>query len=146
MSDETNDRLFIRFSGALFDAGGTWWESADPKRQIELEHEPHALQAELGTVQQVPADSPVSGLVDTINRLEAWVQDYGHEKQSAFIADLQALIGAAKVINRAMKVLRGLEDFGGTDDDGLVSAHVVDHALAIMQEGQQLHPISNRTS
>ena len=84
----------------------------------------------------------MSDLVDEINRLEAWVRNYGHEKQPEFIADLRTLIAAAKTISRAVELLQGLEDVSVTmDDEGstalMVCAFGVDHAVAILQEGQQ---------
>ena len=82
----------------------------------------------------------MSDLVDEINRLEAWVRNYGHEKQPAFIADLRTLIGAAKAISRAVEVLRGLEDVTVMMDDceaAIAYARAVDHTVAILQEGQQ---------
>ena len=83
----------------------------------------------------------MSDIVDTINRLESWVRNYGHEKQPAFIADLRVLIGAAKAVSRAVEVLKNLDLVTLRNDDGgvqlLVCAHAVDHAVAILQEGQQ---------
>ena len=82
----------------------------------------------------------MSDIVDTINRLEAWVRNYGHEKQPAFIADLRVLIGAAKAISRAVELLQNLEDVTVTMDDceaAIAYARAVDHAVAILQEGQQ---------
>ena len=48
----------------------------------------------------------MSDIVDTINRLEAWVRNYGHEKQPAFIADLKTLICTAKAAGRAVDWLQ----------------------------------------
>ena len=82
----------------------------------------------------------MSDLVDEINRLEAWVRNYGHEKQPAFIADLRVLIGAAKTISRAVELLQNLEDVTVTMDDceaAIAYSRAVDHAVAILQEGQQ---------
>ncbi len=82
----------------------------------------------------------MSDIVDTINRLEAWVRNYGHEKQPEFIADLKTVIGAAKAISRAVELLQGLEDVTVTMDDceaAIAYARAVDHAVAILQEGQQ---------
>lgn len=82
----------------------------------------------------------MSDIVDTINRLEAWVRNYGHEKQPAFIADLRVLIGTAKAISRALQVLQGLDDVTVMMDDceaAITYARAVDHAVAILQEGQQ---------
>ena len=84
----------------------------------------------------------MSELTDTIDRLEQWV-DYWEDHQPAeFIADLRALIAAAKTISRAVELLQGLEDVSVTmDDEGstelMVCAFAVDHAVAILQEGQQ---------
>ncbi len=79
----------------------------------------------------------MSDIVDTINRLEAWVRNYGHEKQPAFIADLKVLIGAAKAVSRAVELLQNLEDVTVTSGDGhlelMVCAHAVDHAVAILR-------------
>ena len=82
----------------------------------------------------------MSDIVDTINRLEAWVRNYGHEKQPAFIADIKTLIGAAKSVSRAVELLQGLDDVTVTMDDceaAIAYARAVDHAVAILQEGQQ---------
>ena len=82
----------------------------------------------------------MSDIVDTINRLEAWVRNYGHEKQPAFIADLKTLICTAKAVSRAVEVLHGLEDMTVTMDDceaAIAYARAVDHAVAILWEGQQ---------
>ncbi len=83
----------------------------------------------------------MSDIVDTIDRLEAWVRNYEHEKQPEFIADLNTLIGTAKAVSRAVEMLQGLEDVTVKSDDGtlelMVCAHAVAHAVAILQEGQQ---------
>ena len=82
----------------------------------------------------------MSDIVDTINRLEAWVRNYGHEKQPAFIADIKTLIGTAKALSRAVELLQGLDDVTVTMDDcqaAIAYARAVDHAVAILQEGQQ---------
>ena len=80
----------------------------------------------------------MSELSETINRLEAWVRNYGHEKQPAFIADLKVLIGAAKAVSRAVELLQGLEDVTVTSEDGhlelMVCAHAVDHAVGATAE------------
>ena len=83
----------------------------------------------------------MSELSETIERLEQWA-DYWEDHQPAeFIADLRALIAAAKTISRAVEVLQGLEDVTVRNDDGdvelMVCAFAVDHAVAILQEGQQ---------
>ena len=80
----------------------------------------------------------MSDIVDTINRMEAWVRNYGHEKQPAFIADLKVLIGAAKAVSRAVEMLQDAEDVSVTmDDEGdtalMVCAHLVDHAVATLK-------------
>ena len=80
----------------------------------------------------------MSDMVDVINRLEAWVRNYGHEKQPAFIADLRALIGAAKAAQRAAEMLENAEEVTVTyDEEGdtalMVCAFVVDHAVAILK-------------
>ena len=51
----------------------------------------------------------MSDIVDTINRLEAWVRNYGHEKQPAFIADLRVLISAAKAALQVAETLENAE-------------------------------------
>ena len=80
----------------------------------------------------------MSDMVDVINRLEAWVRNYGHEKQPAFIADLRALIATAKAAQRAAEMLEDAEDVTVTmDEEGdtalMVCAHLVDHAVAILK-------------
>ena len=92
----------------------------------------------------------MSDIVDTINRLEAWVRNYGHEKQPAFIADLRVLIGAAKAVSRAIDWLekaqrydlQPLGDYQGegmvhSDNGDYVDADDVRAAIDILQEGQQ---------
>ena len=78
----------------------------------------------------------MSDLVDEINRLEAWIRNYGHEKQPEFIADLRALIAAAKNAVRAVEMLEGLEGVTVTMDDYAAApayARAVDHAVAILK-------------
>jgi hypothetical protein len=93
----------------------------------------------------------VSDIVDTINRLEAWVRNYGHEKQPAFIADLRVLIGAAKTISRAVDWLQKAQryDVDPMGDyyqgEGMVHSNSGDYvdivdvmaAIDILQGGQQ---------
>ena len=92
----------------------------------------------------------MSDIVDTINRLEAWVRNYGHEKQPAFIADLKVLIGAAKAVSRAVDWLRkaqryDLQPLGDYQGEGMVHSEHGDYvdisdvkaAIDILQEGQQ---------
>ena len=92
----------------------------------------------------------MSDLVDEINRLEAWVRNYGHEKQPAFIADLRTLISAAKAISRAIDWLQkaqryDLPPLGDYHGEGLVHSSSGDYvdvsdvraAIDILQEGQQ---------
>ena len=84
----------------------------------------------------------MSDIVDTINRLEAWVHNYGHEKQPAFIADLRTLIRTAKAVSRAVEMLQDAEDvtvtFGEEGGEALmVCAYDVERAIKILQEGQQ---------
>ena len=90
----------------------------------------------------------MSDIVDTINRVEAWVRNYGHEKQPAFIADLQAIIRTAKAVSRAVDWLEKAQRYdlacyptgavlercthGDYVDIGDVRA-----AIDILQEGQQ---------
>ena len=92
----------------------------------------------------------MSDVVDTINRLEAWLRNYGHEKQPAFIADLRVLIGAAKAVNRAVDWLQkaqryDLQPLGDYQGEGMVHSNSGDYvntsdvmaAIDILQEGQQ---------
>ena len=92
----------------------------------------------------------MSDIVDTINRLEAWVRNYGHEKQPAFIADLRAIIGTAKAVNRAVDWLQkaqryDLQPLGDYQGEGMVHSRSGDYvdiidvkaAIDILQEGQQ---------
>ena len=93
----------------------------------------------------------MSDIVDTINRLEAWVRNYGHEKQPAFIADLRVLIGVAKAVNRAVDWLQKAQryDVDPMGDyyqgEGMVHSSSGDYvdisdvraAIDILQEGQQ---------
>ena len=83
----------------------------------------------------------MSELAKTIDRLEQWVEYWEPHQVPEFIADLRVLIGAAKAVNRAVEVLQNLEDVTVTSGDGdlelMVCAHAVDHAVAILQEGQQ---------
>lgn len=84
----------------------------------------------------------MSELTDTIDRLEQWAEYWQPHQPAEFIADLRVLIGAAKAVSRAVEVLQGLEDVSVTmDDEGstalMVCAFGVDHAVAILQEGQQ---------
>ena len=83
----------------------------------------------------------MSDLTDTIDRLELWVEYSEPHSVPEFIADLKVLIGAAKAVSRAVELLQGLEDVTVRNDDGdvelMVCAFAVDHAVAILQEGQQ---------
>ena len=92
----------------------------------------------------------MSDIVDTINRLEAWVRNYGHEKQPAFIADLQAIIRTAKAVSRAVDWLEkaqryDLQPLGNYQGEGMVHSSSGDYvdfidvraAIDILQEGQQ---------
>lgn len=92
----------------------------------------------------------MSDIVDTINRLEAWVRNYGHEKQPAFIADLQTLICTAKAAGRAVDWLQkaqryDLQTLGDYQGEGMVHSEHGDYvdivdvkaAIDILQEGQQ---------
>ena len=92
----------------------------------------------------------MSDLVDEINRLEAWVRNYGHEKRPEFIADLRTLIGAAKAISRAVDWLEkaqryDLQPLGDYMGEGMVQSNNGDYvdfidvraAIDILQEGQQ---------
>ena len=83
----------------------------------------------------------MSELEKTIDRLEQWVEYWEPHQVPELIADLRVLIGAAKAVSRAVEMLQGLEDVTVKSDDGtlelMVCAHAVDHAVAILQEGQQ---------
>lgn len=84
----------------------------------------------------------MSELEKTIDRLEQWAEYWEPHQVPEFIADLRVLIAAAKSISRAVEVLQGLDDVSVTmDDEGstalMVCAFGVDHAVAILQEGQQ---------
>ena len=92
----------------------------------------------------------MSDIVDTINRLEAWVRNYGHEKQPAFIADLKVLIEAAKAASRAIDWLQkaqryDLQPLGDYQGEGMVHSSSGDYVditdvkavIDILQEGQQ---------
>ena len=82
----------------------------------------------------------MSELTKTIDRLEQWAEYWEPHQPAEFIADLRVLIGAAKSISRAVEVLQGLEDVTVTMDDceaAIAYAGAVDHAVAILQEGQQ---------
>jgi hypothetical protein len=80
-------------------------------------------------------------LTKAIERLELWVDHWSPHYPPEFIADLQTLIRTAKAASRAVELLQGLEDVTVTSEDGhlelMVCAHAVDHAVAILQEGQQ---------
>ena len=80
----------------------------------------------------------MSELTDTIERLELWAEYWEPHQPAEFIADLRALIAAAKTISRAVELLQGLEDVSVTmDDEGstelMVCAFAVDHAVAILK-------------
>ena len=83
----------------------------------------------------------MSELTNTIDRLEQCADYWEPHQVPEFIADLRTLIAAAKSISRAVEVLQGLDDVTVRNDDGdvelMVCAHAVDHAVAILQEGQQ---------
>ena len=82
----------------------------------------------------------MSELAKTIDRLEQWADYWEPHQVPEFIADLRTLIGAAKAISRAVEVLQGLDDVTVTMDDceaAIAYARAVDHAVAILQEGQQ---------
>ena len=83
----------------------------------------------------------MSELTNTIDRLEQWADYWEPHQVPEFIADLRTLIAAAKSISRAVEVLQGLDDVTVRNDDGdvelMVCAFGVDHAVAILQEGQQ---------
>lgn len=92
----------------------------------------------------------MSDIVDAINRLEAWVRNYGHEKQPVFIADLRAIIGTAKAVSRAVDWLEkaqryDLQPLGDYQGEGMVHCSSGDYvefsdigaAIDILQEGQR---------
>ena len=83
----------------------------------------------------------MSELEKTIDRLEQWAEYWEPHQPAEFIADLRVLIGAAKAISRAVELLQSLEDVTVKNDDGdvelMVCAFAVDHAVSILQEGQQ---------
>jgi len=82
----------------------------------------------------------VSELTNTIDRLEQWVEYWEPHQVPEFIADLKVLIGTAKAVSRAVELLQGLEDVTVTMDDceaAIAYARAVDHAVTILQEGQQ---------
>ena len=82
----------------------------------------------------------MSELAKTIDRLEQWAEYWQPHQPAEFIADLRTLIAAAKAISLAVDWLQNLEDVTVTMDDceaAITYARVVDHAVAILQEGQQ---------
>ena len=82
----------------------------------------------------------MSELTNTIDRLEQWVEYWEPHQVPEFIADLKVLIGTAKAVSRAVELLQGLEDVTVTMDDceaAIAYARAVDHAVTILQEGQQ---------
>ena len=77
-------------------------------------------------------------LSETIDRLEQWVDYWEGHQPAEFIADLRALIAAAKNAVRAVEMLQDAEDVSVTmDDEGstalMVCAHLVDHAVVILK-------------
>ena len=93
----------------------------------------------------------MSDSVDEINRLEAWVRNYGHQRQPEFIADLKTVIGTAKAVSRAVDWLQraqryDLQPHGDYyQGEGMVHSSSGDYvdfidvkaAIDILQEGQQ---------
>ena len=82
----------------------------------------------------------MSELSETIERLEQWAEYWEPHQVPEFIADLKVLIGTAKAVSRAVELLQGLEDVTVTMDDceaAIAYARAVDHAVTILQEGQQ---------
>ena len=82
----------------------------------------------------------MSELAKTIDRLEQWVEYWEPHQIPELIADVKTLIGTAKAVSRAVELLQGLEDVTVTMDDceaAIAYARAVDHAVAILQEGQQ---------
>lgn len=80
----------------------------------------------------------MSELAKTIDRLEQWVEYWEPHQVPELIADLRALINAAKAISRAVEMLEDAEDVSVTmDDEGstalMVCAHLVDHAVATLK-------------
>ena len=82
----------------------------------------------------------MSELTKTIDRLEQWMEYWEPHQPAEFIADLRTLITAAKTISPAVELLQDLEEVSVTMDDceaAIAYARAVDHAVAILQEGQQ---------
>ena len=82
----------------------------------------------------------MSDIANTIDRLEQWAEYWEPHQPAEFIADLRTLISAAKAVSRAVELLQNLEDVTVTMDDceaAITYARAVDHAVAILQEGQQ---------
>ena len=67
----------------------------------------------------------MSDIVDTINRLEAWVRNYGHKKQPEFIADLRVLIGAAKAALQVAETLENAERIMIMHEDDEIESYAV---------------------
>ena len=67
----------------------------------------------------------MSDIVDTINRLEAWVRNYGHEKQPAFIADIKTLIGTAKAALQVAATLENAERIMIMHEDDEIESYAV---------------------
>ena len=67
----------------------------------------------------------MSDIVDAINRLEAWVRNYGHEKQPAFIADLKTLIGTAKAALQVAATLENAERIMIMHEDDEIESYAV---------------------
>ena len=81
-------------------------------------------------------------LAKTIDRLEQWAEYWTPHQPPEFIADLQTLIRTAKAAMKVAEMLKDAEDVSVTYDEDrgtalMVCAHLVDHAVAILQEGQQ---------
>lgn len=82
----------------------------------------------------------MSDIVDTINRLEAWVRNYGHEKQPGFIADLRTLIGTAKAALQVAATLENAERIMIMHKDDEIESYAVpsqdvDAAIETLLEG-----------
>ena len=67
----------------------------------------------------------MSDIVDTINRLEAWIRNYGHEKQPAFIADIKTLIGTAKAALQVAATLENAERIMIMHEDDEIESYAV---------------------
>jgi hypothetical protein len=92
----------------------------------------------------------MSDIVDTINRLEQWVEYWEPHQVPELIADLQAIIRTAKAVSRAVDWLQkaqryDVQPLGDYQGEGMVHSEHGDYvdtsdvmaAIDILQEGQQ---------